>query len=412
MSEKIVLAYSGGLDTSVMVKWLQEEYGFEVITLTVDLGQGKEVEEVREKAIKLGAIETVIVDAKSVFANSFIAPAIQAGALYENVYPLATALARPLISKYLVDTAHKYGAMHIAHGCTGKGNDQVRFEITAKILDPNLKMIAPVREWGMTRDEELIYAQERGIKIEQSKTLFSVDQNIWGRSIEAGCLEDPWSNPPKEAFSWTKEWEEASKEVKEIIIGFENGVPISLDGEKYDLENIIQELNILGGKYGIGRIDHVENRLVGIKTREIYEAPAAVLIHAAHAELETLTLSKEQMRFKQVVSKEYSEMVYNGLWFSALHQDLLAYLMVNQKVVNGEVRIKLMPGSYIVIGRQSDNSLYSKSLATYEKGDSFDHNAAVGFIQVYSNSVVNQAHKQLINALPVQPSVSLIEKEK
>ncbi|MDR2044205.1 MAG: argininosuccinate synthase [Clostridium sp.] len=406
--KKIVLAYSGGLDTSVMVKWLQEEQSYDVITLTIDLGQGKELEEVANKSRNLGAIETVVIDAKDIFAESFVAPALRAGALYEGEYPLATALARPLIAKFLVDTANKYGANSVAHGCTGKGNDQVRFEITIGILAPELKVLAPVREWKMNREEELEYARKFGIEVSQEKTLFSVDQNLWGRSIEAGILEDPWCEPPETAYEWTKSYVNATREALEIEVTFDKGVPTAIDGKNYSLVQIIENLNFLGGSYGIGRIDHVENRLVGIKTREVYEAPAAVLLHAAHRAVETLTLSKEQAKLKQHISKEYADMVYNGLWFSSLHQDMLAYLSMNQRFVSGIARIKLMPGNYSVVGRKSDFSLFNPRLATYGKNDDFDHTAAVGFIKVFSNSVVNQAHIQLIDQLPVTRDKNLL----
>jgi len=394
---KVVLAYSGGLDTSVMVPWIQEKYNLDVVTFTVDLGCTGDMEKIKQKALKTGAVDAVTQDARNLFVDCFVFPALAAGALYEGKYPLATALGRPLIAKLMVDAARAHNATAVAHGCTGKGNDQVRFDVTFQTLAPDLKIIAPVREWKMTRDEALKYAAEHNIPVEATvKSPYSLDMNLFGRSCEAGVLEDPWAEPPEEAFGWTSSPERAPDTAEYVTIDFEAGRPVGLDGKPMDGVPLIEALNAAGGKHGVGRIDHVENRLVGIKSRELYEAPAAVILHLAHRELESLCLSKQAQRFKTLVAQEYADLVYNGLWFSAFHQDLAAFVASSQRFVSGQVRIKLFKGQAIVAGRKSDNSLYSKKLATYETGDQFDHEAAKGFIRLWGLSQQTQANLQLL----------------
>src|SRR6201997_3802722 len=325
--DKVILAYSGGLDTSVMVPWIGEKYNLDVVAFTVDLGQGEDIERIRQKALKTGAVAAVALDARNLFVDYFVWPALMAGALYEGKYPLATALGRPLIAKLMVDVAREHGAKAVAHGCTGKGNDQVRFDVTFQTLAPDLKIIAPVREWKMTRDEEIKFAAKHGIPVEATKeSPYSVDLNLWGRSCEAGVLEDPWDEPPADAFAWTVDPIKAPNEPAYVEIEFEQGRPIGLNGQKLDGVPLIERLNDIGGKHGVGRIDHVENRLVGIKSRELYEAPAAVILHEAHRELEFLCLTKQALRFKTLVSQEFADIIYNGLWFSGLRQDLFQFV--------------------------------------------------------------------------------------
>ncbi len=395
--DKVILAYSGGLDTSVMVPWIGTQYGMDVITFTVDLGQGEDIERIRQKAMKTGAVDAIALDARNLFVDHFVWPALMAGALYEGKYPLATALGRPLIAKLMVDAAHEHKAKAVAHGCTGKGNDQVRFDVTFQTLAPDLKIIAPVREWKMTRDEEIKFASKHGIPVEATKeSPYSIDQNLWGRSCEAGVLEDPWDEPPTDAFAWTVDPVKAPNEPEYIEIEFKHGIPTALNGKVTDGVPLIDQLNKIGGKHGVGRIDHVENRLVGIKSRELYEAPAAVMLHDAHRELEFLCLSKQAHRFKTFVAQEYADLIYNGLWFSAFHQDLFQFVANNQRYVDGLVRVKLYKGKATVVGRKSENSLYSKKLATYETGDQFDHEAAKGFIKLHGLGQQTQAQKQLL----------------
>ena len=395
MSDKVVLAYSGGLDTSVAIKWLSEKYNLDIITLTVDVGNERDFSAIKQKALRVGAVKALVMDAKELFVNHFIFPALQADAIYEEQYPLATALARPLMAKLLVDTALEEGASAVAHGCTGKGNDQVRFEVSINALSPRLKIIAPAREWGMTREETINYAQRYGIPVPVTiASPYSIDENLWGRSIECGVLEDPWAEPPEDAYSWTKSPTETPDKPGYVEIGFEQGVPVTIDGQKLDGVSLIQRLNELVGGYGVGRIDHMENRLVGIKSREIYEAPAATALLQAHQALEAMTLSKEQLRFKQKVAVEYADLIYNGLWFTSLHQDLAAYVQSSQRFVTGTVRLKLFKGSSRVVGRKSPFSLYSYGLATYAKGDVFDQSASPGFIHIWGLSVRTQAQVQ------------------
>lgn len=393
--DKVVLAYSGGLDTSVAIRWLQEKYDMEVVTVTADVGSERDLPAIREKALKVGATKAHVVDAKDLFVKYFVFPALQAGAIYENSYPLATALARPLISKILVDIAREEGASAVAHGSTGKGNDQVRFDVSVAALAPDLRIIAPVREWRMTRDDEIEYAEKHGIPLPiTAASPYSIDVNLWGRSIEAGILEDPWVEPPDDVFLWTVDPRRAPDEPAYVEIEFEHGIPVALDGERLDGVELVLRLNDLAGKHGIGRIDTIENRLVGIKSREIYEAPAGVTLHMAHAEIEKMTVTKEQARFKSKVAAEFADMVYNGLWFSSLHQDLAAYVASSQRHVTGTIRLKLFKGVVIPVGRQSPKALYDVALATYDRGDAFDHSAAVGFIKLWGLPLRTQSRVQ------------------
>ncbi|OEF97817.1 argininosuccinate synthase [Desulfuribacillus alkaliarsenatis] len=382
--EKIILAYSGGLDTSVAIKWLQEKYDYDVVAVALDVGEGKNLDFVKEKALTIGAVESYVLDAREEFANEFALPALQANALYESKYPLSAALSRPLISKKLVEIAEKEGATAVAHGCTGKGNDQVRFDVSVTALNPDLKIIAPVREWAMSRDEQIQYAQERGIPVPITKeNPYSIDENLWGRSCECGVLEDPWAEAPEGAFDWTNQISETPDEAEYIEIDFEAGVPVALNGERYPLYELIAKLNAIAGKHGVGRIDHVENRLIGIKSREVYEAPAAMVLIQAHKEIEFLTLPKEVIQFKPIIEKQYTQLIYDGLWFSALRDALDGFLKESQKTVTGTARVKLHKGSSFVVGRKSEKSLYNHDLATYKPEDTFDHNAAIGFITLW-----------------------------
>jgi argininosuccinate synthase len=395
LKDKVVLAYSGGLDTSAAITWIAEKYDVGVIALSVDLGMQRNYESIRRKALKVGAVKALVVDAKDAFVRDFVFPALQAGAIYEGEYPLATALARPLIAKLLVEAALREGAKAVAHGCTGKGNDQVRFDVTTAALAPKLKVIAPAREWGMTREQTIDYAELHGIPVPvTADSPYSVDENLWGRSVECGVLEDPWVEPPEEVYAWTKSPAAAPNKPVYVEIAFERGIPLSLDGQEMGGVALVDRLNALAGEHGVGRIDHLENRLVGIKSREIYEAPAATVLLAAHLALEEMTLSRDQLRFKQRVAQEYAELVYNGLWFSALRRDLAAYVASTQRHVTGTVRVKLLKGKCTVVGRKSDKSLYSYSLATYDEEDRFDQSAAVGFIEVYGLPVRTQAQAQ------------------
>jgi len=392
-----VLAYSGGLDTSVAVHWLQEELGFEVITLTADLGgEGRDAAAITERALRAGAVAAHVVDARRVFVEHFVYPTLSAGALYEGVYPLATALARPLIAKLLVDVAREEGAVAVAHGCTGKGNDQVRFDVATGALAPELEVVAPVRDWDMGRPQEIAYAAARGIDVEATaESPYSVDANLWGRSVEAGVLEDPWSQPPEEVFAWTADPATAPADGEEFTIVFESGVPVSLDGERLAPEELVLRLNTVAGRNGVGRIDHVENRLVGIKSREVYEAPAAVALHTAHAALETVALSRDVAHLKRQLSAEWARLVYDGLWFGALRNALAAFVASTQEHVSGEVRVRCARGLVTVSGRRAQRSLYSSSLATYDRdGDTFDHGAARGFIELFGLPLRNQARVQ------------------
>lgn len=404
--ERVVLAYSGGLDTSVAVKWINEKYDMDVITYTCDLGQGRELDTIKEKAIATGAVDAVVEDVRNLFLDYFVWPSLMAGTMYEGKYPLATALGRPLIANQMVEAAKEHGATAVAHGCTGKGNDQVRFDVSFQTLAPQLKIIAPVREWKFTRTEELNYAKEHGIPVEATKeSIYSVDQNLWGRSVEAGILEDPWIEPPEDAYKWTTNPIDAPDQPEEIEIEFEQGRPIALNGQTTDGVEIVEQLNEIGGKHGVGRIDHVENRLVGIKSREIYEAPAAMILHEAHRELEFLTLSRESLRFKNHVSQVCSDIIYDGLWFSSFHMDLMGFVEKNQRFVSGKTRVRLYKGTCTVTGRESEHSLYSKELATYEEGDIYPHETAIGFIKIHGLAQQTQARQQLLKGEPsVRPT--------
>jgi argininosuccinate synthase len=391
--DKIVLAYSGGLDTSVAVPWLKEKYDADIVTLTIDLGM-VDLEAIRRRALAVGAAKALTVDGKEALVKEFLFPALQAGAIYEEQYPLATALGRPLIARYLVEAARAEGAYAVAHGCTGKGNDQVRIEVSAAALAPELKVIAPIRDWGMSREDEIEYARARDLPISPSRSRFSVDENLWGRSAEAGELEDPGLEPPEEAYDWTKPVSETPNEPTYLEVYFEQGIPTAIDGESMSGPDLIRHLNTVAGIHGVGRIDHVENRLVGIKSREVYEAPAAVVLHAAHKALEAMTLSKDQARTKARIAQEYADVVYNGLWFTAHRQDLDAYIRSTQRYVTGQVRVRLHKGACTVVGRSAPHALYQHQLATYDRGDQYDHAAAEGFISIYGLPVRTQNQAQ------------------
>ncbi len=387
MAKKLVLAYSGGLDTSVAIRWLKDK-GWDVIAFTVDLGEKKDLEAIQARALKTGASAAYVADGRIPFLELFVWPSLQAGAVYEKEYPLATALGRPLIAAMMVEVARREGAGAIAHGCTGKGNDQVRFDVATAALAPELQVIAPVREWGMNRDDEIEYATKHGIEVPATvRSPYSTDENLWGRSIEAGVLEDPWAEPPADVYAWTRDPRQCPDEPSYVEIGFKHGRPVSLDGKPTAPVELVTALNRIGGECGVGRIDHLENRLIGIKSREIYEAPAAVLLLQAHQALEDITLPKEVARFKDVVAQHWAQMVYDGLWFSPLRDALNAFVAETQAHVTGEVRIKLFKGSSTVVGRKGPQQLYQLSLATYGRGDQFDQSAAEGFIKLWGLGV-------------------------
>lgn len=391
--EKVILAYSGGLDTSVAITWLMKDY--DVVAVCMDVGEGKDLDFIHDKALKVGAVESYVLDVKDEFAEEYVLPALQAHAYYEQKYPLVSALSRPVISKKLVEIAHKTGATTIAHGCTGKGNDQVRFEVAIAALDPNLKVIAPVREWKWSREEEIEYAKANGVPVPADlDNPYSVDQNLWGRANECGVLENPWNQAPEDAFGITTSPEEAPDTPEFVDIEFKEGKPVALNGEELKLADLIQKLNTIAGKHGVGRIDHVENRLVGIKSREIYECPGAITLLTAHKEIEDITLVREVSHFKPILENELSNLIYNALWFSPATEAIIAYIKETQKVVNGTAKAKLYKGHAQVVARKSPNSLYDENLATYTSADSFDQDAAVGFIKLWGlptqvNSQVN-----------------------
>lgn len=391
--EKVILAYSGGLDTSVAITWLMKDY--DVVAVCMDVGEGKDLDFIHDKALKVGAVESYVLDVKDEFAEEYVLPALQAHAYYEQKYPLVSALSRPVISKKLVEIAHKIGATTIAHGCTGKGNDQVRFEVAIAALDPELKVIAPVREWKWSREEEIEYAKANGVPVPADlDNPYSVDQNLWGRANECGVLENPWNQAPEDAFGITNSPEEAPDTPEFIDIEFKEGKPVALNGKEMKLADLIQEVNAIAGKHGVGRIDHVENRLVGIKSREIYECPGAITLLTAHKEIEDITLVREVSHFKPILENELSNLIYNALWFSPATKAIIAYIKETQKVVNGTAKVKLYKGSAKVVARKSPNSLYDENLATYTSADSFDQDAAVGFIKLWGlptqvNSQVN-----------------------
>ena len=397
VKEKVILAYSGGLDTSVAITWLSKDY--DVIAVCMDVGEGNDLDFIHDKALKVGAIESHVIDVKDEFAEDYVLVALQGHTFYEQKYPLVSALSRPLISKKLVEIAHQTGATTIAHGCTGKGNDQVRFEVALASLDPQIKVIAPVREWKWSREEEITYAKENGVPIPADlDSPYSVDQNLWGRANECGVLENPWNIAPEDAYDLTVAPEDAPDSPEFVEIDFKAGVPVALNGQAFKLADLILELNDLAGKHGVGRIDHVENRLVGIKSREVYECPGAVTLLAAHKEIEDLTMVRELAHFKPLIEQELSQFIYNGLWFNPATEALIAYLKSTQQLVNGTAKVKLYKGSATVVARKSDNSLYDESLATYTSADTFDQDAAIGFIKLWGlPSKVHaevQAHKQ------------------
>jgi argininosuccinate synthase len=383
---RIVLAYSGGLDTSVILKWLQDRYNAQVIAVVADLGQGRDLEIVRKSAIETGASKVIIKDLNERFVKDFIFRALCANAIYEDKYLLATALSRPLISEVLVEVAKAEGADVIAHGCTGKGNDQVRFEISIAALAPNLNVLAPIREWELgSRQEEIEYAKGYGIPLSVTKeSPYSIDRNLWGASIECGVLEDPWSEPPEDVYQMTVSPENAPDNPTYLEIYFKDGIPKRINGKEYKQVDLITELNEVGGANGVGRVDHIENRVIGIKSREIYEAPAGTILYLAHKEIENFTIIGQTLQFKDLIDKRYSELIYNGMWHSPLREALDGFIRVTQRGVTGTVRMKLYKGSCAVVGRRSEHSLYSQALATYDKGDIFDQQSAKGFIDLLS----------------------------
>ena len=398
--EKCVLAYSGGMDSTISTVWIQKNYNMDVVTLTVDLGAGPEIVGVKERAAQAGAIESFVWDVRDEFVNEYVFPGLKAGAMYEGVYALSTALGRPLMAKKLVEAARQVGATAVAHGCTGKGNDQVRFDagiMTLSAAGEPLKIVAPAREWGMTRDEEKLYAQKAGLELREigsDQRVYSIDRNLWGQAIEGEDLEDTWLVPPEDAYSWTKPIEETPDEYVEVVVGFEKGVPVSVDGSLNSGVELISILNDMAGEHGVGRIDHIENRLVGIKSREVYETPAAIVLHTALKALETSTMSREQQRVKENLSAIYSDMVYDGRWFTELRTNITAFMDSVHEYSTGDVRLRLHKGSCVVVGRRSPFSLYDFDLATYSTTDSFDHEAATGFIDIYSLAARTQSRKQ------------------
>ena len=393
---RIVLAYSGGLDTSVAVPWLANKYDAEVVAVTLDLGQGKELDDVRERAIAVGAVRAHVIDVREEFVQEYILPSLQAGAIYESKYPLATALGRPLIAKKLVEVAEIEDASMIAHGCTGKGNDQVRMDVSARALNPSIRVVAPAREWGMSRPDEIEYARANGIPVPVSvENPYSTDTNLWGRSIECGILEDPWIEPPEDIYALTKSPVEAPDVPAYVEVEFKQGVPTKVNGVAMPLTELVNSVETIAGAHAVGRIDMVENRLVGIKSREIYEAPAATVLHTAHRELEALVIPKDLERLKHDLSRTYADLVYNGLWFSPVRDAIDAFVSKVQERVSGTVRLKLYRGDCRVVGRKSPNALYDDGLATYDEGDRFDHWAAEGFIKIWGLPVETAARKSI-----------------
>lgn len=395
---KIILAYSGGLDTSVAIKWLHEQYHYDVIAVAVDVGEGKDLQALKQKALNIGAKNCHVIDAQQTFATEYLLPCLQANALYEGVYPLISALSRPLIAKLLVNIAHQENAVAVAHGCTGKGNDQVRFDVSFAVLDPSLKIIAPQRENPVAREDAIAYAEKHGIPLPiQLDNPFSIDQNLWGRSCECGVLENPWTEAPEVAYELTCALDKTPDQAATIEIEFKQGTPIALNGEALSLVELITRLNKLAGEHGVGRIDHIENRLIGIKSREVYEAPAALTLIKAHQALEALTLTRDVLHFKPLIEQAYSKLIYEGLWYSPLREAINRFIEATQKNVSGIVRMKLHKGHALVTGRTSKHSLYQYELATYKPEDQFDHKAAEGFIKLWGlplmvNARVNAAH--------------------
>jgi len=397
MVKRVVLAYSGGLDTSVAVKWIGEEWGAEVVALAVDVGQGvdDDWDTIRARALAAGAVEAFVVDARAEFAEDFVTPALRANALYEGKYPLVSALSRPVIVRHLVRAARQHNADAVAHGFTGKGNDQVRFEVSTRALAPDLEVLAPVRVWGLTREDSIEYAAKHGIPIRVRKdSPYSVDENLWGRTIECGILEDPWIEPPEEVYALTTKATDAPREPREVVIGFEGGVPVSLDGTATPLHELVPAVSEAVGAYGWGRIDMVENRRVGIKSREIYECPGSLALLLAHADLESITLERDLMREKARLEPRYAELVYDGLWHSPLRRSLDAFVGASQAPVTGEVRLRLEPGRCFVAGRRAEHGLYDYELATYAAEDAFRHEDAAGFVRLWGLGVETVARKQ------------------
>jgi argininosuccinate synthase len=398
---KIILAYSGGLDTSVAIRWLSEQYHYDVVALIADLGEGKSLAAIREKALTVGAVQCYAIDAQDVFCRDFLQIALKANVQYEGVYPLISALSRPLIAELLVKTAEKEQAVAVAHGCTGKGNDQVRFDVSIHALNPQLKIVAPARENPMPREEAIRYAQQHAIPLPVDiNNPFSIDMNLWGRSCECGVLEDPWIEPPEAAYALTRSLADTPEQPQEIIIHFEQGAPTRIDGKNMTFKEILIGLNEIAGQHGIGRIDHVENRLVGIKSREVYEAPAAITLIKAHQALESITLTRDVAHFKPLIEQRFANLIYEGMWHSPLRLALQAFIEETQKPVTGSVRMKLHKGNATVVGRQSENSLYNLALATYKPQDQFDHHAAVGFIKLWGLplQVFSQVHQKHLNS--------------
>jgi argininosuccinate synthase len=393
--KRVVLAYSGGLDTSVAVRWMIDNLGVEVVALAVNVGQdGGTIDEdtITERALAAGAVECIVTDVRDEFARDFLMPALKANALYEGRYPLVSALSRPVIAKHLVKTAREYGADAVAHGCTGKGNDQVRFEVSTRALAPDLDVIAPVRSWGMTRADCILYAYDHGIPITATKEkLYSIDDNLWGRAIECGEMEDPWRVPPPGVWALTKQ---TATEPRDLVIGFDEGIPVTLDGEPTDLVELISKVGETVGSFGWGRLDMVENRRVGIKSRETYECPSALALIAAHADLESITHERDLAREKQRLEVRYAELIYDGLWFSPLRQALDAFIDESQRFVTGDVRLHLEPGSCQVTGRRSEHSLYDYGLATYDAEDVFRHEDSAGFVRLWGLGLQTWAAKQ------------------
>lgn len=403
MKEKVILAYSGGLDTSVSIKSLTDQ-GYDVVACCLDIGEGRDTQSIKDKALAVGAIESYAIDAREEFAQDFALIALQGNTFYENSYPLVSALSRPLIAKKLVELALATGATTVAHGCTGKGNDQVRFEVAIAALAPHLKVIAPVREWKWSREEEIAYAAEKGVPIPADlDNPYSIDQNLWGRACECGVLEDPWATPPKGAYAITQELEDTPDVPTIVEITFDQGVPTAIDGETMNLAELIMKLNRMAGEHGVGRIDHIENRLVGIKSREVYECPGAIALMTAHKELEDLVFVRELAHFKPIIEQQLAQVIYDGLWFNPLTEALITFLKSTQVYVNGIVRLKLFKGNVICEGRKSENSLYDENLATYTSADTFDQHAAIGFIKLWGlPSKVHaeiQAQQQLTETL-------------
>lgn len=398
MKDRVVLAYSGGLDTTVAISWIAKERNAEVVCVSIDLGQGGEdMETVRQRALGAGAVESIVVDARDEFANDYCLPTIKANGMYMKEYPLVSAISRPLIVKHMADAAKEHGGTAVAHGCTGKGNDQVRFEVGFANTAPDLEIIAPVRDYAWTREKAIAFAEENGIPIEQSKSSpFSIDQNVWGRAVETGFLEDLWNAPTKDVYAYTED-PALGQAPDEVIISFESGVPVAIDGKKVTVLEAIEELNRRAGAQGVGRLDMVEDRLVGIKSREIYEAPGAMTLIRAHEALEAVTVERELARYKRGIDAEWSNQVYDGLWFSPLKRSLDAFIDSTQAHVTGDIRLVLHAGSITVNGRRSGKSLYDFNLATYDEGDSFDQSMARGFVELHGLSSKIAAKRDLAN---------------